>query len=110
MLPWSSELTIIRFREEEKSAANHLATCSERLYPDIPSPSIPPSVPLANHTGRFHHKAYGNLIVRLDCNNAAALASSSATAEPCQLRLARGPESQLHMGGTLEHKTRDFWL
>lgn len=35
---------------------------------------------------------------------------SSAQDEGCQLRLARGPESQVPFHGKLSHKTGDYWL
>lgn len=105
-------LTHPRFEEADALEAHRLATCSERIYPDIPQPPIPASVPLANHTGNFRHVAYGDIFVSLDCDDAAlsALPSPTPDAESCRLRLSRGRESQLQLTGNLEHKTGDFWL
>lgn len=103
---------MIRFRDEEELARKEIATCAERLYPDVPSPPIPASVPLANHTGQYSHPAYDSIFVSLDCEGGASgpSPSSAANSQECQLVLARGPESQEQLGGNLEHKTGDFWL
>lgn len=67
---------------------------------------------MANHTGQFRHVAYGDMFVSLDCNDTASPGQPSAgtDASSCRLRMARGPESQLHLAGDLEHKTGDFWI
>jgi hypothetical protein len=91
-----------------------LATCSERIYPDIPQPPIPASVPLANHTGHFQHVAYGDIFVSLvDCDDDPAPPAADTPAGavgPCRLRLSRGPGAQVKLAGDLEHKSGDFWL
>lgn len=89
--------------------------CAHRLYPDVPHPPIPPSVPLANHTGHYRHPAYDSIFVTLDCQDKAtdAIVVSSPSdlpGENCRLRLKRGLESQLQLYGNLTHKTGDYWL
>lgn len=105
---------MFRFQEEEKNDAELLATCSEQLYPDIPTPSLPASVPLASHAGHYHHPAYDSIFVSLDCKEEksdSTLTSQVGTQdEGCQLLLARDPNSQLQFHGNLTHKTGDFWL
>lgn len=110
MCAQSVALTYLRFEEEEALEAHNLATCSERIYPDLPHPPIPASVPLANHTGQFRHLAYGDMFVSLECNDTAASADFSAGAEAgsCRLRMSR--EHPERVAGYLEHKTGDFWL
>ncbi|POS75331.1 hypothetical protein DHEL01_v206283 [Diaporthe helianthi] len=104
-----------KFEEADALEAHNIATCSERMYPDIPQPPIPASVPLANHTGHFRHVAYGDIYVSLDCNTDTATSSTPAPikdseTENCRLRLSRGPESQVKLTGNLEHQTSDFWI
>ncbi|KUI56636.1 D-aminopeptidase [Cytospora mali] len=50
-----------QFQHEEALAKQALETCAERLYPRIPIPPIPASVPLVNHTGQYRHAAYGDV-------------------------------------------------
>lgn len=98
------------FEEEDALEAHNLATCSERIYPDLPHPPIPASVPLANHTGQFRHVAYGDISVSLECNDTGPSTAVAAGAEAgsCRLRMSRDhPE---RVAGYLEHKTGDFWL
>lgn len=110
----SQSLALIHHSFEEVDAleAHNLATCSERIYPNIPQPPIPASVSLAKHTGQFRHVAYGDLFVDLECDHAAPSAPSSPGSDTgsCRLRVSRSPESQERLGGYLEHKTGDFWL
>lgn len=104
---------MIRFREEDELAQKYIATCAERLYPNVPSPPIPASVPLANHTGQYRHPAYGGIFVSFDCDKRSTSRpspSSTENTQECPLVLARGPESQVQLGGNLVHKTGDFWL
>lgn len=110
MCEQSLALRYLRFAEADALAAHNLATCSERIYPDLPHPPIPASVPLANHTGQFRHVAYGDIFVSLECNDTApsAVFSAGAEAGSCRLRMSRDhPE---RVAGYLEHKTGDFWL
>ncbi|ROV95716.1 hypothetical protein VMCG_07562 [Cytospora schulzeri] len=61
-----------QFRREEALIKQAIETCSERLYPHVPIPPIPASAPLANHTGKYRHAAYGNVFVSLTCDDGAA--------------------------------------
>ncbi|KAG8168676.1 hypothetical protein KVR01_001425 [Diaporthe batatas] len=104
-----------KFEEADALEAHNIATCSDRIYPDIPKPPIPASVPLANHTGHFRHVAYGDIFVSLVCNDDAAVPSSLAPDQGsesghCKLRLSRSPQAQVKLTGNLEHQTSDFWL
>lgn len=104
-----------QFRHEEVLAKKALETCSERLYPHIPVPPLPPSVSLANHTGQYRHAAYGDIFVSLRCNDVetSPAASSSPEAEErsgCHIRAKRGPHMQGQFDLVLEHKTGNFWV
>jgi hypothetical protein len=57
---WSSELA---HRIESRRCDNPRA--KERLYPSLPSPTSPPTVPRDAHAGRYSHPAYGELILEL---------------------------------------------
>jgi hypothetical protein len=35
------------------------------FYPDLPSPRLPPTLPLANYTGTYHHPGYQNITIFL---------------------------------------------
>lgn len=102
----------VRYRREEEVAREALLSCPERVYPEVPSPPIPASVPLSSHTGHYIHPAYGSVFVGLECDEKKATLSSSAPHDDdgCGLVLSRGPEAQEQFGTSLEHKTGDFWL
>lgn len=101
-----------RFTEEEENEGKLLATCSNRLYPNVPTPPLPASVPLASYIGHYRHPAYDSIFISLECEDD----KSDSTASPgvqdteCQLRLKRGTESQSQFYGNLTHITGDFWL
>lgn len=105
-----------RFREADKAARRAIATCVEDEYPGIPSPPIPATVPLVNHTGQYTHPAYDSIVISLKCDDEGDVteggAASVAVDEEggCRLVLARGPESQMQFGGNLVHVTGDFWV
>lgn len=71
-------------------------------------------MPLANHTGRYSHPAYDNIFVSLQCGETGETVGGAAGGgrgnKGCRLVLERGPESQMQMGGNLEHVSGDFWL
>ncbi|KAK7746444.1 hypothetical protein SLS53_002403 [Cytospora paraplurivora] len=104
-----------KFQREEALARQAVETCPERIYPDTPDPPIPTSVPLANHTGHYHHAGYGHVFVDLICHDQYDSPSALSSAQPkhrgaCQLQLRRGPENQAQLSAKLEHKTGDYWL
>lgn len=89
-----------------------LATCGDRLYPDIPKPPLPASVPLASHIGHYQHPAYDSIFISLECGDDKSDSTAFAGVQEkiCQLRLKRGPESQKQIHGDLTHITGDYWV
>lgn len=101
-----------RFRDAEKAEQRALETCAETAYPRVANPPLPASKPLASHTGVYVHPAYDRVLVSLDCDETGATAGGAVRGgdEGCRLVFARGPESQVQLGGNLRHVSGDFWL
>ncbi|KAF3761487.1 beta-lactamase/transpeptidase-like protein [Cryphonectria parasitica EP155] len=94
------------YLKEAELVQRALDTCPDRLYPNVPNPPLPPSLPLADHAGTYSHPAYGDLFVATDCEDA----SSNTVDEGCSLRLRRDRDAQQLVVGKLQHKSGDFWL
>jgi Domain of unknown function (DUF3471) len=41
------------------------STAKQRLYPSVPSPARPPSLPLSEYTGTYTHPAYPDFIISM---------------------------------------------
>jgi hypothetical protein len=98
---------------DAKQEDYYFATCSERLYPNLPSPPIPYTVPLASHTGTFRDEGYGEFDVLLNCGGSEAdTTSSSTTDSTCHLQVKQGKGSLpiADVSINLEHKSGDYWL
>jgi hypothetical protein len=102
-----------RFRNDVDEEKDYFATCSERLYPNLPSPPLPHTAPLANHTGTFHNAGYGDFKIVLDCGNSETVGTSLSNAgQLCQLQVKkpRGGPANIPLVVNLEHKSGDYWL
>lgn len=111
-----------RFAEADRTAQQEIETCAETFYPSTPNPPLPPSLPLAKHTGQYRHVAYGDIFVRLACSSRddAQGATSPGVAddpgatpgrdEHCRLVATREPKREAQLVTTLKHATGDFWL
>lgn len=102
-----------RFTEQEEAEERHIATCPERLYPNIPKPAIPTAVSLVSHTGHFQHPAYSSIFVTLDCDEyivSSDVPSRIGEDSGCGLQIRSGPDTQWDLLGNLTHITGNFWL
>lgn len=54
--PWQQT-----FDNETSAAQQELATARARLYPHVPDPALPLSLPLSMYAGSYHRAAYGAL-------------------------------------------------
>jgi hypothetical protein len=90
----------------------YMETCAERLYPDIPSPALPPAVYLANHTGQYSDPGYGDLFVALKCGNESSTVTSLTTEDEghCRLQVKTADNAETPLYVNLEHKTGNYWL
>lgn len=60
---WDSEL-----KERRNRSRHGNAHALSRLYPDLPSPTSPPSLPLETLAGRYQHAGYGEMHFELHGN------------------------------------------
>lgn len=58
-----------RFRRSAEARVARLNGTLDRLYPDRAQPPQPPSLPLADYTGTYHHPAYQNMTIELVDSN-----------------------------------------
>jgi hypothetical protein len=98
-----------RFERQAEGFKYYLSTCSERTYPNLPTPPLLHTVPLKNHTGMYHDDGYGDLLIELGCNDGE---TSSTADQTCQLLVQRpeGSSFDAPVKIYLEHKSGDFWL
>lgn len=54
-----------RFRRSATERTGRVDGALDRLYPDRARPPQPPSLPLDDYTGTYHHPAYQNMTVQL---------------------------------------------
>lgn len=100
-----------RAKSDMDQILQQLKTCPERLYPVIPSPPLPPSVPLVNHTGVFSDLGYGSIFVNLSSkagNLNHILAVGKDHGYGLQVTLPKHPLINLVVD--LEHQTGDYWI
>jgi hypothetical protein len=86
---WNSEL-----KERRNRSRDGNTHALSRLYPDLPSPTSPPSLPLETFAGRYQHAGYGEMHFELQGNELVAQ------------RLAY----EISMFVRLTHVHEDFWL
>ncbi|PSR97423.1 beta-lactamase/transpeptidase-like protein [Coniella lustricola] len=105
------------FRESRTREREHVATCSQRLYPDLPRPPLPATLPLGAYRGTYSHPGYGNLFIgtldELEANNSGLsglLSSSSLQENKMTLYIWKSPEAASQILGKLEHKTGEHWM
>ncbi|KAH8651309.1 beta-lactamase/transpeptidase-like protein [Xylariales sp. PMI_506] len=103
-----------KFKKDEEKEVRQIATCSERLYPNLPSPALPPTVPRANHTGTFHNPGYGSFEIVFSCPDGATDNSGPSDVEEGSYRLlgrkADGEQWNGNLILELEHKSSEYWL
>lgn len=98
-------LTHQSFRKQKTLQQIANETCSDFWYPAIPHPAIPSSVPLESYAGTYHHPAYQNISIGLEC------APKELEEESCRLKAHLETEnSYFSYAGVLEHKSAEFWL
>lgn len=103
--------SITREKERVKQLQKYLETCPELLYPDVPSPPLPPTLPPSNHTGEFYDPGYGSLFVKLDCHEIDSKHSQETSdGEDCTLRVIMPERPSLNLYVNLKHSTGDFWV
>lgn len=82
------------------------------LYPHIPSPIIPLTLPLSRYTGTYEHPAYNRLTIYLDRTrplNSSPSINPSTKAATYYLRADRS-QNILHEQLTFEHISGDFFI
>ncbi|KAH6648082.1 beta-lactamase/transpeptidase-like protein [Truncatella angustata] len=100
-----------KFLNDVEQEKHYLATCPERVYPNLPSPPLPHTLPLPNHTGRYRDEGYGDFDVLLDCGSTEA-ATTTARGGSCKLRVQKleyGPFPWPFILN-LDHKSGNYWL
>lgn len=106
---WSSSW-VQTFSEFEERLGN----CSARLYPSLPSPAIPLSLPLEGFGGNYFHPGYGPISVSLQCDDwehpTDSPASPSVNEDGCRLVVAKTSIFGKQVSYQLEHKSGDLWL
>lgn len=105
------------FQKVEEQARQNIATCSQRLYPNLPSPPIPATLPLEAYRGHYSHPGYGDLFIgpldELTVSTSGFSGFPPAEREAKEegsLYLWRSPEAADQLLGRLEHKTAEYWL
>ncbi|KAJ0426903.1 beta-lactamase/transpeptidase-like protein [Aspergillus carlsbadensis] len=83
-------------REKRETTKEYFSKSRERLYPGVPSPGRPLSLPLAEYTGTFTHPAYPDFIITLSSDDEPTL--NAKITGSFYARLA------------LEHVTADYFL
>ncbi|KAI0121106.1 penicillin-binding protein [Xylariales sp. AK1849] len=98
-------------REQEALLRRYFDMCPRLLYPDIPSPPLPPTLPLANHTGEYRDPGYGSYSIGLECDEDFNTKHHTQIENAqCHL-IARSPEDgPFSFYADLEHQTGDYWV
>jgi len=94
------------------SRGKHKSENPKLLYPSIPSPILPLTLPLHSYAGTYHHPTYKNLTIYLDPSVPPnPLPSSKPSTKPSTHRL-RTDRSQniLHEKLTFEHVSSEFFV
>ncbi|KAF4977117.1 hypothetical protein FZEAL_6305 [Fusarium zealandicum] len=91
-----------------------LGNCSNRLYPSLPSPTLPTPLPLKDFAGDYFHAGYGPISVHLRCEEWDAPldspAAPSVEKDGCRLVALKTNIFGKHVSYQLEHKSGDYWI
>ena len=91
-----------------------LEQCSARLYPSLPSPPVPLSVPLKDLAGSYYHPGYGSISASLRCDDWKhpddSPASPSNDENGCRIVFTKSNVFGQVNSYQLEHKSGESWL
>jgi len=94
------------------SKGKHTSENPKILYPSIPSPIVPLTLPLPSYAGTYQHPAYKSLTIYLDLSelsNSLPSTKLSTKATTYQLRADRS-QNILHEQLTFEHVSGEFFV
>jgi len=87
-------LIFSRNKDRLQKAHDEYENTWKEVYPNIPDPPLPTSLPLQNYTGTYFHPAYNN--ITLEIKNEALYANRS--------------DATLKLEFTLEHISGDYFM
>ncbi|KHN95705.1 Beta-lactamase/transpeptidase-like protein [Metarhizium album ARSEF 1941] len=91
-------------KEDVRKAKQDFANATALLFPDLPSPRLPPSVDMASLAGTYHHDGYGKLKLILTQQAVGEDGGRGRT-----LLVADRPELIFAQRVTLQHASGDYW-
>jgi hypothetical protein len=87
-------LMSLRNKERLQKANDEYENTWKEVYPNIPDPPLPTSIPLQNYTGTYFHPAYNN--ITLEIKNSVLYANRS--------------DATLKLEFNLEHVSGDYFM
>ena len=95
-----------RAKKEEAVLQDYLTKLPSLIYPNVPSPPLPLSLPLDNYTGTYEHPAYSRLTLYRNCSFATA--SAAGCDAPLECLIERGDVIQIAI--VFKHVSSDYFL
>lgn len=76
---------VIRYEEMQRQMEEYVKTARQTLYPNVPSPAPPPTLPIGDYMGHYWHPAYRRLTILWDQEKQILFADRKDSTTPCQL-------------------------
>lgn len=75
------------YEKSLEAVKDQVAHAQERLYPSIPSPSLPTTLPLADYVGTYTHPVYPSLTITLSSDPEPVLLAENTGLIPTKIKL-----------------------